>query len=142
MAGHQPAADRPERVLVDLLGLLAIADQTIALQAHAEAVLCPCGPSGKALTRRAERLAEQYYGLWCRSLSFAPHANAGSLERNLSGLVEQHYQVMQRALRLGLPRSRCPRGTARLAEFRTASVELGPVRDELVLWVMARTPAQ
>lgn len=142
MAGHQPAADRPERVLVDLLGLLAIADQAIALRAHAEAVLCPCGPSGKALTRRAERLSEHYYGLWCRSLCFAPHAGTGSLERNLSALIEQHYQVMQRALRLGLPRSRCPRATARLAEFRAASEQLEPVRDELVLWVMARTPAQ
>lgn len=142
MAGQQPAAERPERQLVDLLGLLAIADQIIALRAHAEAVLCPCGPTGEALTRRAERLAEQYHGLWDRSMSFAPHAGPGSLERLLSGLVEQHYQVLQRALRVGLEEGRTPHSAARLTEMRATAEHLGSVRDELVLWVMALTPAR
>jgi hypothetical protein len=141
MAGHQPAAGRPERVLVDLLGLLAIADHVIALQAQSEAVLCPCGSSGEALTRKAEGLAEEYYELWSRSLSFAPHAGPGSLERMLSALVERHYQLLQVTLRLGLPASQTPRSEQRLAELRSVAAQLRPLRDELNLWILARTPA-
>ena len=142
MAGQQPAAGRPERVLVDLLGLLAIADHAIALQAQAESVLCPCGPPGEALTRKAERLAEEYYELWSRSLSFAPQAGPGSLERLLSAQVERHYQVLQVTLRLGLTAERTQRTAKRLAELRAAGAELRPVRDELIMWIMARTPAR
>jgi hypothetical protein len=140
MAGQQPAADRPERVLVDLLGLLAIADHAIALQPQAEAVLSPAGPAD-AVTQQAEALAEEFYDLWSRSLSFAPHAGRGSLERRLSSLVEQQYQVLQRTLRVGLPEAGTPRSEKRLAELRAAAAELLPVRDELGLWVVARTPA-
>ena len=140
MAGHQPAAGRPERVLADLLGLLAIADDVIAMQAQSEAVLCPCG-SGEARTRKAEGLAEEYYELWSRSLSFAPHAGPGSLERMLSALVERHYQLLQVTLRLGLPASQTPRSKQRLAELRSVAAELRPLRDELNLWILARTPA-
>ena len=141
MAGPQPAAGRPERVLVDLLGLLAIADHVIALQAQAEAVLCPCGPPGEARTRKAEGLAEEYYALWSRSLSFAPHAGPGSLERLLSDLVERHYQLLQVAMRLGLPAGQTPRSEQRITELRSAAAQLRPLRDELNLWILARTPA-
>jgi hypothetical protein len=140
MAGQQPAASRPERVLVDLLGLLAIADHAIGLHAQSEAVLCPCGPPGKAVIRKAERLAEEYYELWARSLSFAPHAGPGSLERLLSGLIERHYQVLQVTLRLGLPDSSTPRSEKWVAELRRAAAALRLLRDELSLWIIARTP--
>jgi hypothetical protein len=141
MAGQQPAAGRPERVLVDLLGLLAIADHAIALQPQAEAVLCPCGRPGDGPTRRAEVLAEEYYELWSHSLSFAPHAGPGSLERLLSGLIDRHYQVLQRTLRLGLPDADSPRSEQRLGELRSAATELRGARDDLNLWIMTRTPA-
>lgn len=141
MAGQQPAAERPERVLADLLGLLATADQVIALHGRAEAALGRRGPSSEALTRRAEVLAEEYYELWYRSLSFSPHAGPGSLERQLSALVERHYQVVQVALRLGLPAQRASDAEKRLAGLRSAAAALQPVRDELILWIMARTPA-
>lgn len=140
MAGQQPAAHRPERLVVDLLGLLAITDQAIALQAHAEVLLCPCVPPGEALTRRAERLTEQYYELWGDSLSFAPHAGPGSLERQLSGLIEQHYLVLRRVLQLGLAQS-TEHTAGWLTELGVAAEQLGSARDELVLWVIARTPA-
>jgi hypothetical protein len=141
MAGQQPAAGRPERVLVDLLGLLSIADHAIALQPEAEAVLCSPGPPDEAVGRRAAQLAEEIYGLWSRSLSYAPDAGPGSLERLLSGQVEQQYQVLQRTLRLGLPAAGTPRSEQRLAELRSAAATLRSARDELTLWVIARTPA-
>ena len=141
MAGEQPAAGRPERVLVDLLGLLAIADHAITLQPRAEAVLCPCGTHDEARVRQAERLAEEYYELWSRSLSYAPHAGPGSLERALSALIERHYQVLQMTLRLGLSESPTPRSEKRLADLRSAGAGLRPVRDELTLWIMTLTPA-
>ncbi|OLT13491.1 hypothetical protein BJF78_22100 [Pseudonocardia sp. CNS-139] len=104
-------------------------------------MLCPCGPPGDSVTRRAERLAEEYYDLWSRSLSFAPHAGPGSLERELSGVVERHYQILQQSLRLGLPQTRTPRTAVPLTDLRAAGAQLRPVRDELSLWVTARTPA-
>jgi hypothetical protein len=139
VAGQQPAR-RPEQVLVDLLGLLSIADHAMDLQPQAETVLCPCGSSADGLARRAERLTEEFYELWSRSLSFAPQAGPGSLERKLSGLVEQQYQVLQRALRVGLPEPGTARSEQCLARLRSAARELRPVRDELLLWILARTP--
>ena len=140
MAGQQPAG-RPEHLLVDLLGLLAIADHAMDLQPQAETVLCPCGASADGFIRRAERLTEEFYELWARSLSFAPHAGPGSLERKLSSLIDQQYQVLQRALRVGLPEPGTARSEQCLGQLRSAAGELRPVRDELLLWILARTPA-
>ncbi|MGH3588386.1 MAG: hypothetical protein ACRDQ0_18940, partial [Pseudonocardia sp.] len=87
MMSEPPSAERPERVVADLLGLLAIADQAIVLRERAEDVLHTRGAP-----RMASRLvAREYHRLWVWSLTFAPHASEASLERRLSDHVLMHH---------------------------------------------------
>jgi hypothetical protein len=148
MANQDPAADRPERVLADLLALLAIADQAILLQERAEAVLQACGDPGEPshfVAREGSRVAGEYQRLWGWSLDFAPSAGAGSLERRLSDLVLLHFQMLHVAVRLAFPRQGAPgafRSVRAIEDITPWVAELRSVRDELNLWITALTPAQ
>jgi hypothetical protein len=147
MAGQHPPADRPERVVADLLALLAIADQAIDLQERAEAVLHPCAAPGEPLpivAREGGQIAGEYHRLWGWSLDFAPHADPGSLERRLSELVMQHCQLLHVAVRLAFPKYRTPRTEQQrraVDDLGPSAAELRSVRDELDLWITALTPA-
>jgi hypothetical protein len=148
MTSQQPSADRPERVLADLLGLLAIADQAIVLRERAEAVLQACASPGEPshfVAREGGRVAGEYHRLWGWSLDFAPYAGEGSLERRLSELVMQHHRLLHVAVRLAFPRQPGP-GTVRpsgvVEDLGQWSTELRSVRDELDLWITALTPAR
>jgi hypothetical protein len=131
MTSRQPA-DRPERVLADLLGLLAIADQALLLEGRAEALLQDCAaepaPDGG-------RLAGEYRRLWRWSLDFAPYAGEGSLERQLSDVVLGHHRLLRAAARIPVP----PHPA--IGELRRKAVALRSVRDELDLWINTLTPA-
>jgi hypothetical protein len=148
MASQDPTADRPERVLADLLALLAIADQAILLQERAEAVLQACGDPGEPshfVAREGSRVAGEYQRLWGWSLDFAPSAGAGSLERRLSDLVLLHFQMLHVAVRLAFPRQGAPgafRSVRAIEDLTPWVAELRSVRDELNLWITALTPAQ
>jgi hypothetical protein len=148
MANQDPTADRPERVLADLLALLAIADQAILLQERAEAVLQACGDPGEPshfVAREGSRVAGEYQRLWGWSLDFAPSAGAGSLERRLSDLVLLHFQMLHVAVRLAFPRQGAPgafRSVRAIEDLTPWVAELRSVRDELNLWITALTPAQ
>jgi len=147
MMSHEPPADRPERVLADLLALLAIADQAIVLQERAEAVLQACAAPGEPshfVAREGGRIAGEYHRLWGWSLDFAPSAGKGSLERRLSDLVLLHYQLLHIAVRLAFPRQPVSGGVARprvVDDLKPWVTELRSVRDELNLWITALTPA-
>jgi hypothetical protein len=147
MMSQEPSGHRPERVLADLLALLAIADQAIILQERAEAVLQACAEHGKpaqSVAREGDRLAGEYQRLWVWSLDFAPSAGDGSLERRLSDLVLLHFQLLHVTVRLAFPRQSTPGAfpSLRAVENLTPWVgELRSVRDELSLWIMALTPA-
>ena len=147
MTSHQPSGERPERVLADLLALLAIADQAIAMKERAEAVLQACaGPEEPSalVAREGGRLAGEYHRLWGWSLDFAPNAGPGSLERRLSELIIEHCQVLHIAVRLAFPTYRFPVGERRhlsSGDLAATSAELRSVRDELELWITALTPA-
>lgn len=145
MTSQQPSAERPERVLADLLALLAIADQVIVLQERAEAVLLACAAPGEpshVVAREGGRLAGEYHRLWVWSLDFAPHAGGGSLERRLSDLVMQHYRLLRAAVRPSSPlRAAAPTAEAAEDLVRWAG-ELRSVRDEVDLWINALTPAR
>ncbi|WP_143517088.1 hypothetical protein [Pseudonocardia sp. MH-G8] len=124
-------ADRPERVLADLLGLLAVADQALLLQQRTEA----------AVQDRAEdgaRIADEYRRLWRWSLDFAPYAGEGSLERRLSDLVLGHHRLLRASARAPLPRH--PTRAAAAGELCRQATALRSVRDELDLWINALTP--
>ncbi len=148
MASQEPTGDRPERVLADLLALLAIADQAIVLQERAEAVLQACAEPGEPshfVAREGSRVAGEYQRLWCWSLDFAPSAGAGSLERRLSDLVLLHFQLLQVAVRLAFPRQAAPgayRSLRAVEDLTPWVAELRSVRDELNLWITALTPAR
>jgi hypothetical protein len=148
MASQDPTADRPERVLADLLALLAIADQAILLQERAEAVLQACGDPGEPshfVAREGSRVAGEYQRLWGWSLDFAPSAGVGSLERRLSDLVLLHFQMLHVAVRLAFPRQGAPgafRSVRAIEDLTPWVAELRSVRDELNLWITALTPAQ
>jgi hypothetical protein len=148
MDSQESTADRPERVLADLLALLAIADQAIILQERAEAVLQACAEPGEPshfVAREGSRVAGEYQRLWGWSLDFAPSAGAGSLERRLSDLVGLHFQLLHVAVRLAFPRQATPGAfrSHRAVEDLTPWVsELRSVRDELNLWITALTPAR
>jgi len=132
MTSRQPA-DRPERVLVDLLGLLAVADQALLLEGRAEAVL----QDGAAKpTPDGGGIAGEYRRLWRRSLDFAPYAGEGSLERQLSDVVLGHHRLLQAAARVPAP----PHPA--IGELRRKAAALRSVRDELDLWINALAPPQ
>lgn len=148
MTSQEPSADRPERVLADLLALLAIADQALLLEERAEAVLQACAAPEEPshlVAREGGRVAGEYHRLWGWSLDFAPSAGAGSLERRLSDLVMQHHRLLQVAVRLAFPQH--PRRTTAQPACVTEDLtrwagELRSVRDELDLWITALTPAR
>lgn len=148
MSGQRPSAERPERMLADLLALLAIADQAIALQERAEEVLRACASGDEQsvlVAREGGRLAGEYRRLWGWSLDFAPNAGARSLERRLSELIMQHCHVLHLAVWLALPTYRFPAGPLRHplpGDLSAPAAELRSVRDELDLWITVRTPAQ
>jgi len=148
MTSQQPSAERPERVLADLLALLAIADQAIVLLERAEAVLLACAAPEEpphAVAREGGRLAGEYHRLWVWSLDFAPHAGPGSLERRLSDLVMQHYRLLQATVRRAFPQRplRIATPTANAAEdLGRWAGELRSVRDELDLWITALAPTR
>jgi hypothetical protein len=148
MTSQQPPAERPERVLADLLALLAIADQAIILEERAEAVLQACGEPGEPshfVAREGSRVAGEYQRLWCWSLDFAPSANEGSLERRLSDLVLLHFEMLHVAIRLAFPRQSTPgafRSLRAVEDLSPLVAELRSVRDELNLWITALTPAR
>lgn len=148
MASQEPTADRPERILADLLALLAIADQAIVLQERAEAVLEVCAEPGEpssSVVREGRRLAEEYQRLWGWSLDFAPSAGVGSVERRLSDLVLLHFQMLHVAVRFAYPRQATPgafRSLRAVEDLTPWVAELHSVRDELNLWITALTPAQ
>jgi hypothetical protein len=134
MTSRQPA-DRPERVLADLLGLLAVADQALLLQERAEAVLQDCtdpAPDGG-------RVADEYRRLWRWSLDFAPYAAEGSLERRLSELVLGHHWLLRTTARI--PVTLHPLRVVAFGALRRQSSALRAARDELDLWITALTPA-
>ncbi|GAA0905200.1 hypothetical protein [Pseudonocardia zijingensis] len=137
--------DRPERVLADLLALLAIADQAILLQERAEAVLEACAEPEEPLqsvAREGARVAGEYQRLWRWSLDFAPSAGDGSLERRLSDLVLLHFQMVHTSVRLAFRPSTGVLRSVRAVEDLTPWVaELRSVRDQLNLWITALTPA-
>src|SRR5919108_2231347 len=111
MSGQRPSAERPERVLADLLALLAIADQAIALQERADKVLRACASGDEQsvlVAREGGRLAGEYRRLWGWSLDLPPNAGARSLERRLSELIMQHCHVLHVAVWLALPTHRFP----------------------------------
>jgi hypothetical protein len=146
MASQQPAAERPERIVADLLALLAIADQAIAMHDRADAVLRACAAPGTppAITREGCRIAGEYRRLGDWSFDFAPHAEPCSLERRLSHLLLQHCRLLRGAARLASREHRpadvaCPRRA--LDALGPVAVELQSVRDEVDLWITARTPA-
>ena len=147
MAIQEPPEARPERVLADLLALLAIADQAILLQERAEAVLQACGDPGEPshfVAREGSRVAGEYQRLWGWSLDFAPSAGAGSLERRLSDLVLLHFQMLHVAVRLAFPRQGAPgafRSVRAIEDLTPWVAELRSVRDQLNIWIMALTPA-
>ena len=147
MTSEEPA-ERPERVLADLLALLAIADQAIVLQERAEAVLQACAEPGEPshfVAREGSRVAGEYQRLWCWSLDFAPSADEGSLERRLSDLVLVHFQTVHVAIRLAFPRQSTPgafRSMRAVEDLSPLVAELRSVRDELNLWITALTPAR
>jgi len=140
-------SDRPERVLADLLALLAIADQAILLQERAEAVLHACAEpaeSAQFAVREGARVAAEYQRLWTWSLEFAPSAGDGSVERRLSDLVLLHFQMVHVAVRLAFPRQATPGAYRRVRAVEDLAPwvdELRSVRDELNLWITALTPA-
>jgi hypothetical protein len=148
MSSELPPDERPERVLADLLALLAIADQAIALQERAEAVLHACaGPDEPSVmvAREGGRLAGEYHRLWGWSLDFAPQAGEGSLERKLSELIMQHCHRLHIAVRLAFPTYRFPvteRRRLPAGDLAAPAAELRSVRDELDLWITALTPAR
>jgi hypothetical protein len=148
MAIQEPSDGRPERVLADLLALLAIADQAIVLQERAEAVLQACAEPGEPshfVAREGSRVAGEYQRLWGWSLDFAPSAGAGSLERRLSDLVLLHFQLLHVTVRLAFPRQAPPgafRSVRAIEDLTPWVKELRSVRDELNLWITALTPAQ
>ncbi len=138
MVYPQPAAERPERVLADLLALLAIADQAIAMHERADAVLRGCAEGGPrpAVVRECGALAGEYRRLWSWSLDFAPHAGPRSLERRLSELVMWHCRLLREAARAaGGGEDRPVEALGRVA------AELRSVRDDLDLWIAVRAPA-
>jgi len=147
MARQEPPAERPERVLADLLALLAIADQAILLQERAEAVLQACAEPGEPsqfVAREGSRVAGEYQRLWNWSLDFAPSAGDGSLERRLSDLVLLHFQMLHVSVRLACPRQAPPgafRSVRAVKDIGPWVAELRSVRDELNLWITALTPA-
>ena len=144
---EDPTADRPERVVADLLALLAIADQAIILQERAEAVLEACaepGESSQFVAREGSRVASEYQRLWNWSLDFAPSAGADSLERRLSDLVLLHFQMVHVSVRLACPRQGAPgafRSVRAVEDVAPWVAELRSVRDQLNLWITALTPA-
>jgi hypothetical protein len=148
MASQDPTADRPERVLADLLALLAIADQAILLQERAEAVVQACGDPREpshVVVREGSRVAGEYQRLWGWSLDFAPSAGVGSLERRLSDLVLLHFQMLHVAVRLAFPSQASPgafRSLRAIEDLTPWVAELRSVRDELNLWITALTPAR
>ena len=148
MTSQEPAGDRPERVLADLLALLAIADQALILQERAEAVLQACAEPGEPshfVAREGSRIAGEYQRLWGWSLDFAPCAGDGSLERRLSDLVLLHFQLLHVAVRLAFPRQSTPgafRSRRAVEDLAPWVSELRSVRDELDLWITALTPAR
>jgi hypothetical protein len=143
-----PSPDRPERVLADLLALLAIADQAILLQERAEAVLQACADPDELsplVAREGSRVAGEYQRLWNWSLDFAPSAGKGSLERRLSDLVLLHFQMLHVAVRLAFPRQATPgafRSVRAVEDLAPWVVELRSVRDQLNLWITALTPSR
>ncbi|OLS98487.1 hypothetical protein BJF90_09545 [Pseudonocardia sp. CNS-004] len=142
-----PSSDRPERVLADLLALLAIADQAILLQERAEAVLQACADPDELsplVAREGSRVAGEYRRLWNWSLDFAPSAGKGSLERRLSDLVLLHFQMVHLSVRLAVPREAAPgafRSVRAIEDLGPWVAELRSVRDQLNLWIMALNPA-
>jgi hypothetical protein len=140
--------ERPERVLADLLALLAIADQAILLQERAEAVLQACvepGEPSHLVAREGTRVAGEYQRLWNWSLDFAPSAGDGSLERRLSDLVLLHFHMLHVAVRLAFPRQATPgefRSVRAVEDLAPWVAELRSMRDELNLWITALTPSR
>ncbi|TQM02093.1 hypothetical protein [Pseudonocardia kunmingensis] len=135
MTSRQPA-DRPERVLADLLGLLAVADQALLLEGCAEAVLQDSGEQGTGEPAPdGVRIAGEYRRLWRWSLDFAPYAGEGSLERQVSDVVLGHHRLLRATARVPVP---CHPA---IGELRRKTAALRSVRDELDLWINTLTPA-
>jgi hypothetical protein len=134
MTSPQPA-DRPERLVADLLALLSIGDQALLLHDRAEDVLQD--RAGEP-AQDGRWIAGEYRRLWLWSLDFAPYAGEGSLERRLSELVLRHHRLLRATSRIPVPRH--PLRIAAAGELRRQASALRSVRDELDLWINALTP--
>jgi hypothetical protein len=125
----------------DLRTLLALAEQGLAHQDRADAVLAACADAEdprSAVAREGGRVAGEYHRLWAWSLDVAPQAGPDSLERRLGQVLLQHCHLVHGAVRMAFPKLR----TARTEEQRrsvdglgTTAAALRAVHDEIVLWI-------